>query len=112
MLVNLEEAALKIAGILRKQPPKNMGDFKTISLKISLMEDVKTEQLKNPTSWMMTTTIGGRGDGQINGQNSVRQETIHVSPFKTLPIIRSEKQGSGNFVFTRVSSLSHSLGSA
>ena len=48
--VNLEEAALKMAGGLRKQPPKNMGDFKTISLKISMSEDVKLEQLKSPTS--------------------------------------------------------------
>jgi len=106
--VNLEEAALKMAGVLRKQPPKNMGDFKTMSLKISLMEDVKTEQLKNPTSWMMTTTIGGGGGESESGD---RVETVHVSPFKTLPIVRGEKQGSGSFVLTRVSSVTHSFGS-
>merc|ERR1712142_1022994 len=91
--VNLEEAALKMAGVLRKQPPKNMGDFKTMSLKISLMEDVKTDQLKNPTSWMMTTTIGGDGSG--SGIEDGRVETVHVSPFKTIPIIRSEESASG-----------------
>jgi len=106
--VNLEEAALKMAGVLRKQPPKNMGDFKTMSLKISLMEDVKTDQLKNPTSWMMTTTIGGDGSG--SGIEDGRVETVHVSPFKTIPIIRSEESASGSFVLTRVSSLTHAFG--
>lgn len=109
--VNLEEAALKMAGVLRKQPLKNMGDFKTMSLKISLMEDVKTDQLKNPTSWMMTTTMGGGGSGGGNsGESGERVETVHVSPFKTLPIIRTEKNGSGNFVLTRISSFTHALG--
>ena len=107
--MNLEEAALKMAGVSRKQPPKNMGDFKTMSLKISLMEDVKTDQLKNPTSWMMTTTIGGDGSGG-GVEDGERVETVHVSPFKTIPIIRSEESASGSFVLTRVSSFTHAFG--
>ena len=97
--VNLEEAALKMAGVLRKQPPKNMGDFKTMSLKISLMEDVKVEQLKTPTSWMMETTTE---DG--------RSEAVHVSSIKALPVKMSGGHSANNFFLTRVSSVTHSLG--
>ena len=82
-----------MAGGLRKQPPKNMGDFKTISLKISMSEDVKLEQLKSPTSWMMTSATA---DGRV--------EAFHVSPFKALPIRREEAFNSNNFFLTRVSS--------
>ena len=87
-----------MAGVLRKQPPKNMGDFKTMSLKISLMEDVKMEQLKNPTSWMMTMTSG-----------EDRVEALHVSPFKALPIKSAEPRSSNDFIFTRVSTVKHSM---
>ena len=97
--VNLEEAALKMAGVLRKQPPKNMGDFKTMSLKISLMEDVKVEQLKTPTSWMMETTM-----------EEGRSEAVHVSAIKALPIKMGGGQSASNFYLTRVSSVLHSLG--
>jgi hypothetical protein len=52
----------------RSSPPKNMGDFKTVSLPMSLAEDVKVEHLRSPTSWLMATATPPEAAHGVTGK--------------------------------------------
>jgi len=95
--LSLEEAALKVSGLLRSHPPKNMADYKTLTLKIGL-SDVGEEQLKRPTSWMARVPMGEEEESTL---------TVHVSDLKGVANKLEQDNCENRLYLSIINSISH-----